>query len=318
MTEVAGAASSATPAEPAPAGSPHPVDRPHPSALVGIAWTVGATVLFGTIGTARALGPDGSSSWSVGAIRLLIAGTLLVVVALVTSGAGALAPAFRRPEVWVAAATQGIFQITFLSAVPITGVVVSTLVAIGSAPVFAGLIARTRSRPWMLATALAVAGVVLLSLGHGDTEVDLRGVWLSLGAGVAYAVYVAATRRSVQAGLPGPVFTAAVFAVAGLMLAPALGFTDNSWAATGSGAAMVVYLAIVPTAAAYLLLARGLRSIPAPHAQTVGLTEPLVATLLGIVVVGETLAPIGVLGGVLVVGGLVVLALADAKGESHA
>lgn len=290
----------------------------HPSALVGIGWTVGATVLFGTIGTARALGPDGSSSWSVGAIRLLLAGAILVTGALVVSGRRALALAARRPEVWVAAVTQGLFQITFLSAVPITGVVVSTLVAIGSAPVFAGLIARTRSRPWMLATGLAVAGVVLLSLGHGATTVDLRGVWLSLGAGVAYAVYVAATRRSVRSGVPGPAFTGAVFGIAGLGLAPALAFTDNAWAATPSGAAMVVYLAVVPTSMAYLLLARGLRSLPAPHAQTVGLTEPVVATLLGVVVVGETLAPIGVVGGVLVVGGLVVLALADAKGESHA
>ena len=315
MTGVAGAASSATPAGPVHDGGP--TGTTQPSALVGIGWTVAATVLFGTIGTARALGPDGSSSWSVGAIRLLIAGTLLVVAALLTSGPAAIRAASRRPEVWVAAVTQGLFQITFLSAVPITGVVVSTLVAIGSAPVFAGLIARTRSRPWMVATALAVCGVVLLSLGHGHTTVDLRGVWLSLGAGVAYAVYVAATRRSVRAGVPGTAFTAAVFAIAGVALAPALAFTDNSWATTPSGAAMVLYLAVVPTCMAYLLLARGLRSIPAPHAQTVGLTEPLVATLLGIVVVGETLAPIGVVGAALVVGGLAVLAIADAKGESH-
>jgi DME family drug/metabolite transporter len=287
-----------------------------PSALAGIGWTVAAAALFGTIGTARALGPD-SSSLSVGAIRLLIAGTILVVGALVTVGGAAVAVALRRPEVWVAAVTQGLFQITFLTAVPITGVVVSTLVAIGSAPVFAGLLARTRSRPWLVATTLAVVGVLLLSLGHGDTTVDLRGVWLSLGAGVSYAVYVAATRRSVLAGVPGPAFTAAVFALAGLMLAPALAFTENGWAATASGATMVVYLALVPTTIAYLLLARGLRSIPAPHAQTVALAEPLVATALGIVVVGESLAPIGVLGGAFVVGGLGVLALADAKGESH-
>ena len=287
-----------------------------PSAVAGIGWTVAATALFGTIGTARALGPD-SSSWSVGAIRMLFAGSLLLVVALAAVGQQALSAALRRPEAWVGAVTQALFQVTFLSAVPLTGVVVSTLVAIGSAPVFAGLIARTRSRAWIVATALAVAGVVLLTIGHGDTEFAARGVWLSLGAGASYAVYIAATRRAVHDGVSTPGLTAAVFALAGLMMAPALLFTDNAWAVTGSGAAMVVYLILVPTCVAYLILARGLRSIPAPHAQTIGLTEPLVATLLGVVVVGETLAAVGVVGAVLVVGGLVVLALADAKGESH-
>ena len=82
-------------------------------------------------------------------------------------------------------------------------------------------------------------------------------------------------------------------------MAPALLFTDNAWAVTGSGAAMVVYLVLVPTCVAYLMLARGLRSIPAPHAQTIGLTEPLVATLLGVIVVDESLAAVGVVGAVL-------------------
>ena len=47
------------------------------------------------------------------------------------------------------------------------------------------------------------------------------------------------------------------------------------------------------TAVAYLLYGRGLRTVPAPVAVTLGLAEPVVAALLALVVLGEQLTASG-------------------------
>ena len=60
--------------------------------------------------------------------------------------------------------------------------------------------------------------------------------------------------------------------------------------------AVAGYLGMVTTALAYLLYGRGLRTVPAPVAVTLGLAEPVVAAILGLVVLGERLTATDVAG----------------------
>ena len=262
--------------------------------------------LFGTIGTARVLGPD-APAVSVGAARLAVAALLLVAFAWPQLRAGGAAGELRRPATLVAGAAQAAFQVTFLAAVVSTGVAVGTLVAIGSAPLFAGVISRRVTAQWVAATGLAVVGLLLLVLGGGGAHLALAGTLLALGAGVSYAVYTVATGRAVADGAVPAVTTAVAFAVAALLLLPALAVTDRHWLGTPSGLLMAVYLGLVPTALAYRLFAAGLRSVAASVASTIGLAEPVVAAILGVVVLGERLSLVGWVGAVLV---LLALALA--------
>src|SRR5690606_947869 len=77
----------------------------------------------------------------------------------------------------------------------------------------------------------------------------------------------------------------------------------QSWSTVGIAA----YLALGPMFVAYLLFGFGLRTVRSSTATTVTLLEPVVATTLALVIVGERLAPIGWLGFALVLGGLSVL-----------
>ena len=73
-----------------------------------------------------------------------------------------------------------------------------------------------------------------------------------------------------------------------------------SWVATGPGLAVATYLAVLTTALAYLLYARGLRTTAVTTATTLG---PAVAAVLGPTVLGERLTITGLAGlGVLAVG----------------
>jgi DME family drug/metabolite transporter len=99
------------------------------------------------------------------------------------------------------------------------------------------------------------------------------------------------------------------FGIGGLLLLPALLLTGPGWIATPSGAATALYLGLLPTAVAYVLFARGLGRLSAATVTTLVLAEPLVATLLGVAVLGEHLTLGAAVGCSLVLAGLVVLAL---------
>jgi DME family drug/metabolite transporter len=71
---------------------------------------------------------------------------------------------------------------------------------------------------------------------------------------------------------------------------------------------MALYLGAIPTALAYVLFSRGLRSLSSGETATLVLAEPLTAALLGIVALGEQPSLTAAIGAGLVLAGLVVLA----------
>ncbi|MGH8866810.1 MAG: DMT family transporter [Actinomycetes bacterium] len=266
------------------------------------------------MGTARVLGPDLPAA-PLGAMRLVVAAAgLLLVVRLTGPGRAGLPRALRRPAAVVAGVGMAGFQVTFLGAVVVAGVAVGTLVAIGSVPLFTAAATRVVSRTWVVATSTAVVGLTLLVLG-GDESGPLRlpGVLLALGAGASYSTYVVASKSRVTAGEPPDLVAASAFTWAALLLAPALLLGDPSEMAAPGALATAAYLGLVPTALAYLLLNRGLSRLPASTVGTLGLAEPVVATCLGVLVLGERLTPAATAGAALVLAALALLARATAQ-----
>ena len=99
------------------------------------------------------------------------------------------------------------------------------MVSLGTAPVVAGLLGRLLGEPpppraWYAATALGLAGVVLLVDGGGHAAGAGAGVVLAATAGAAYGTYVVASRRLLDAGAPALGVVAAVFGCAAVLLLP--------------------------------------------------------------------------------------------------
>ena len=275
------------------------------------AWLVlAAGALWGTTGTAQALAPPGATPAAVGAVRLALGAAGLLAVALLR---GELRQAARLPQraVVVAAVMVAAYQVCFFNGVSLTGVALGTVVGIGSSPVWAGLLAWLTGagkppRRWVLATGLAVAGVILLIAGGRSLQVNLPGVMLALAAGASYAIYASASKRLLESASPDAVM-AVVFGLAALLLIPILLQSDVGWVGTPRGAAVALHLGLLATTLAYLLFARGLRSLPAPTAVTLSLAEPLTAAGLGLLVLQERLTLTALLGGGLVLAGLIAL-----------
>jgi drug/metabolite transporter, DME family len=279
--------------------------------LVGSGLVLAAAVLWGTTGTARALAPAGTSPLSVGAVRVVIGGAALLAVAGLHGGLGWGGRWPRGPLLAGMVAVAG-YQLAFFSAVARTGVAVGTMVAIGSAPVLAGLLAwlvRGERPPgrWYAATLLAIVGCGLLAVAGQPVRFSPDGVTLAVAAGAAYAVYTVAAKELLA--VHGRVqVMAALFGGGALLLVPVAARYPLGWLATWRGGLVALHLGLVATAAAYVLFAAGLHRVAVARAATVSLAEPLTAAILGVALLGERLTTAGFAGAAVLVAGLAVLA----------
>ncbi len=288
-----------------------------------------AAVLFGTTGTSQALGPEGTTPLSVGVMRMVIGGTGLALLAFLLARRqarrqarhgmdAAVGPAFGIRPLLLMALTGvclAIYQPLFFLGTARNGVAVSTVIALGSAPVLAGLLewALTRRLPsptWIGATGLATVGVVMLGFGGsaGSGGTDPVGVAGAIGAGASFAVIANVQRRLLDAGWGAFTVVGAMGASAAVVSALALPFIDLSWLAQPRGLAMALWLGLATISVAYVLFTWGLQGLSAATAATLTLGEPLTAALLGLTVLGEHLSPLATAGLIVLAAGLALLA----------
>jgi drug/metabolite transporter, DME family len=269
-----------------------------------------AAVLWGTTGTAQALAPTGADPRSVGAVRLAIGGLTLLIFALLR---GFSFRSMRWPllPIIFGGLSMAAYNLFFFAGVARAGVAVGTIVTIGSAPILAGLLGwlflKERPTPrWAAATGLAILGGIMLVLPGASLSMDYGGILLALISGLAYAIFSIASKGMLK-DAPPDVAMAIVFTLGGLILSPILFTTDLSWLGQSSGWLSALFLGLISTALAYILFARGLQFIPVARAVTLTLAEPLTASTLGILLLGERLTWAASLGVALIFFALVTL-----------
>jgi drug/metabolite transporter, DME family len=300
---------------------------------------VAAGMLFGTAGTAQALGPAATTPLGVGILRIGVGAiALLVAMPFLGESPRTLVALWRTRAMVVTAVTAAVYQLCFFAGVSQAGVALGTLVAVGSAPVFAGLVGRIvlGHRPtlgWAAATAVCVAGLALLSepalaaaqassagaatagaatagATPGGTAL---GLLLALGAGLCIACYNVAAKIQLDRGATPLAVPAGSFVLGGALLLPVLVVQPLGWLPSPSGIALALYLGVATMAIANVLLTLGIKGMSAGPVATLMLADPVVATVLGVAVLGEVLAAQEVAGVVLLLAGLVLQAAIVAR-----
>lgn len=277
----------------------------------GLGFVVLAALTWGTIGIAVSLlyGLAETNSFSVGLLRLLIAAPALLLLSRLMVGRSfwRVRRQHLGPMGLIGLAFAG-YQLCYFAAIPRLGVAAAVMINICSAPIFTTLLAwifLKERLSWQVGMALvgASAGAVLLVGGvpQAKSAADLAiGAALALGAGFSYSLVLLGGRVVAPHYHPLQPITVAFTLGALVLLPPALAnglvlsYPPVGWL-------LLLYLGLVPTALAYTLYLRGLRTVPAGVAAIVSLLEPLGSTLLAVLLLGERLNLAGVAGGALLV-----------------
>lgn len=287
--------------------------------LLGIVAITVTSLLWGTTGTAATFAPD-AGPLAIGAAALGIGGLLQAAIAL---------PALRRAWpvlrtrlglIGVGAVAVAVYPLAFYSSMHYAGVAIGSVVSLASAPLASGLLERIverrrLSRWWLLAAGLGIVGAILLCLSQLDqaeasTTATIGGILLGLVAGGTYASYSWVAHRLIHDGISRAASMGAVFGAGGALLVPVLIVTGAPLISTPQAFAVAGYMALVPMFLGYLLFGYGLTRVPASTATTITLTEPAVAAILAVMVVGERLTPPGWAGLGIIAAVLFILALA--------
>ena len=282
-------------------------------------WLVtGAAILWGTIGVATKTiyTTDNTTSLFLNLARMLIAAPILLAVCWRVDGREMFSIKRRDFAIMLLSGVLlAISQSAYFAAIRNAGVTVATLLTICIAPPeVTGLSVllefETMTRRIGFALVGALIGTVLLVGMHspdGAQDNLLLGAGFSVLAAVTYACTIICGRFLASNYHPLQV-TAITFSAGALLLLINLA-SGVAAVHTAQGWALVLYLGIVPTAFAYWLFQKGLRSVSATAASIVSMLDPLVAAVLAWILFGETLAATGVIGAGLLILSILVLSM---------
>jgi drug/metabolite transporter, DME family len=157
----------------------------------------------------------------------------------------------------------------------------------------------------LFALPIALSGLVLLLWGELQVR-DPASLAFGMGASVFYSAYILCSRKLLSGVEP---FPAAFYVMAGaactLVLIHVRSLPDNFtlWG-------VLTATAVVSTILAISLFLAGLQKLSGAEVSMLSLAEPCTAVLLGLVFFGERLAPPQWAGSILILGGMLLAAMA--------
>ena len=301
-------------------GEPGRVQRP----LVGYAMVISAALLFALNGTvSKVVLSSGISSLELTQVRATGAFAGFALALLVTRPS-ALRVRLRELPYLIVFGIAGVAFVQWLYFVSISRLPIGIALLLEYlAPIGIALYARTflhepvRRRIWM-ALALALVGLSLVVEVWSGLALDGIGVAAALSAAVAYAIYVLMAEHAVRRRDPtsllayGFLFAALFWAVARPLWRFPAGRVDDDVSLLGhlSGFAAPVWLLLLfvvvgGTMVTFLLVTAALRHISATRVGIVAMLEPVAASVVAFVWLGESFGISQLVGGSIVLAGIV-------------
>lgn len=178
--------------------------------------------------------------------------------------------------------------------------------------VVSALFLKDRMTAFKLAALVLALGGCFLVVGGFDaalSDLNLRGLGWGVTASVAFAAYTLIGERLMHRYSPWTVllYTLAFAALTCHVIDPAFSYVTEGRDLGQWG--RMIYVAVLGTAVPFGLYFAGIDHIRASRASITATTEPIFAGVIAFLILGETLGPLQILGGVLVLGAVVLLQL---------
>lgn len=246
-------------------------------------------------------------------LRYCVASLLLVPLALARGGLGRL----PRPVPWVTLVLMSLtgvalYYVLFNLAIAFTTAAQTALIQ-SSFPAVVAVMAvvwlhERIARRRVVGIALAIAGVVLIiaQTAPGASARDpLLGNALGVASVLSWGAYTILTKRIADAD---PIAVTAVVSLVGTVLLIPAALIENADVSLASipadGWGAIIYLGALASAVSYLLYTRALRDIDASLVGTFVNLSPVIGVISGVLVLGEPITTIAIVGGVMVLAGV--------------
>ena len=216
------------------------------------------------------------------------------------------------PLVIAAAAVLYVNQIGFVYALDTTSASVLALI-LGATPIFAalaGLVLGTETLPsrFWAGAILSFSGVALVALGSGgEVTGDLGGVLLGVltaATWAAYSMLVTPLMRTYSASRISSVVLALAWIP--ITITGAAQLRSQDWALGWEVWALLVFATLGPLVTTNILWFRSLDRIGPSRATLAANLQPFLAAAIAVVLLGESLDPVELGGGLLIAAGILV------------
>ena len=280
--------------------------------MVGFLAVGVAASIWGTLGFfAKILYAEGVSFEALVAVRASVGWAAMLLFVLLTWGVRSRRVTGRDFLFLVPLGLVGIGAFYLLYFFTVRESTVGTAaILLYSSPAFVALLAwiflkETLGPLRLLALALTFGGIFLVVGGYepGALEVSLPVLATGLLSGLTYSLYSIFGKPLAGHLEPAIILSYALGFGSVLLVLAALPTFHTLVGLSSSSYALLVMLAVVHTALAFGLYTVGLKRLDAGQAAIVATVEPVVAGAIGVVLLGEELTALKVIGALLVLAG---------------
>jgi len=286
-----------------------------------------AGFFWGTSGTISAFFPISISPLTIGALRLTVGSLALLLYLTITNHGKPFSHTQRLPLTLIVITAFGmaITQVALFFSVRLAGVTIATMIFIGTPPLFCGLFSAIvrkeyQSRAWLVCALIVAGGCIGMAFSEGISNHPesgapvLQGSLIALLAGAGWAMEGLCIKEIQKKATPVEASTLVLLA-GSIVLFPIAAAEGLSWLGQASNLGLSLALGVVSAALPYVLFSLGMKHLPPEHAFIYGLTEPITASLLGILLLKERLSATGIIGYGFVILGLVCFSIWEIKGK---
>lgn len=266
--------------------------------------------MWGTVGLyVQNLYDLGFEAVDMASLRLIVAGIILLIYMRLFEPGVMRLHSYRDILLFVGTGSIGIalFNLFYFSSIGELGMSLAVIL-VYTGPGFVIIFGRIWIKEPI--TLIKITSLLLMFAGvafvsdiriTGIDHVSLTGVLLGVAAGASFALYNLIGKYAMSRYSSKTVVTY-TFLFSGFTLLP---FTNTTTLISGlsqpESLMWMALLTLIPTLLAYLFYTKGLQHMEAGRASITGVSEILMATLLGILIFGESLSLYQIFGMVLVV-----------------
>ena len=281
----------------------------------GLVYIILACILWGTSGIfVNNLAPYGVTSIQMTFIRGLVAFVCMGVFVLI-SDRGIVKTNLREILLFAGSGVSFFLTATcYYQSMQLTSVS-TAVVLMYTAPIFVMIYSTTFlgekiNLKKLIAVIGMIAGCCLVSGIIGGLKINIAGIAIGFLSGISYASYNIITKIEMQKGI-NPVkanFYCFLFSLlVGLLFAKPAGILDciskNPPVVISLSLGVGFFACILP----YFLYTMALKEIPAGTASSLAILEPMSATIISVLILGEILSLYSIIGIVLILGSVFLL-----------